>query len=72
MYYVDTNAVLDYAFPNSRAKERHERAKKLIDETEGNCYISSFVVLELRCTANIQTTTGTAQHFLARLSMPIL
>lgn len=49
MYYVDTNAVLDYAFPNSRAKERHERAKKLIDETEGNCYLSSFVVLELSC-----------------------
>jgi len=49
MYYVDTNAVLDYAFPNSRDRERHERAKELIDETEENCYISSFVVLELSC-----------------------
>ena len=49
MYYVDTNAVLDYAFPNIRAKERHDRAKELIDETEANCYISSFVVLELSC-----------------------
>lgn len=49
MYYVDTNAVLDYAFPNVRDRGRHERAKELIDETEENCYISSFVVLELSC-----------------------
>ena len=46
MYYVDTNAVLDYAFD---VRERHERAKELIDETEEVCYISSFVVLELSC-----------------------
>jgi len=46
MYYVDTNAVLDYAF---EVRERHERAKELIDETEEVCYISSFVVLELSC-----------------------
>ena len=46
MYYVDTNAVLDYAF---EVRARHERAKELIDETEEVCYISSFVVLELSC-----------------------
>jgi predicted nucleic acid-binding protein len=46
MYYVDTNAVLDYAF---ETRERHERAKELIDETGGDRYISSFVVLELYC-----------------------
>lgn len=46
MYYVDTNAVLDYAFDH---RERHERVKALIDETGEDCYISSFVVLELNC-----------------------
>ena len=46
MYYVDTNAVLDYAFDY---RKRHERVKTLIDETGEVCYISSFVVLELNC-----------------------
>lgn len=48
MYYIDTNAVLDYAFP-CEVRDRHKKVKALIDGTRGDCFISSFVVLELNC-----------------------
>ena len=46
MYYLDTNAVLDYAFSG---RDRHDRAEKLINRPGNDCYISSFVILELYC-----------------------
>jgi len=47
MYYVDTNAVLDYAFP-CEVRDRHKKVKALIDGTRGDCFISSFADLKIK------------------------